>query len=101
MTLRSRIRGSNRFIPFSSCPRRSVAAIELTRRNQLTEIAIHYPIQIVKREANAVIRHPVLRKIVGPNLFFTSTGADLPATLRAVFLCLLALLMLQQPSPQD
>src|SRR6476620_5701344 len=31
ITLRSRIRGSNRFIPFSSCSRRSDAAIGLTR----------------------------------------------------------------------
>jgi hypothetical protein len=32
ITLRSRIRGSNRFIPSSSCPRRSDAAIGLTQR---------------------------------------------------------------------
>src|SRR2546430_12636758 len=98
ITLRSRIRGSNRLIPSSSCPRRSDATIGLTRRrpdaqynkaawlrqapfsemlsrlcrgcrllqplsdiggfprlNQLTEVAIHYPLQNVKREVDPVI----------------------------------------------
>src|SRR5215470_2560514 len=48
--------------------------------------AVHHAIQIVKREADAVIGHAVLRKVVSANFFFASAGSDLAAALRAVFL---------------
>src|SRR5947207_13321234 len=55
----------------------------------------------MKRQADAVIRDAVLRKIVGANFFFASTRADLAPALRAVFLRLFALVSLQQPRSQD
>jgi hypothetical protein len=73
----------------------------LQRLNQLTEIALHHSIQVVKREADAVIGHAVLRKIVGANFFFASAGTDLSPALRAVFLRFLALLVLQLPRAQN
>ena len=49
----------------------------------------------MKRQADAMICHAVLREIVGADFFFTSAGADLAAALRAVLFGFLALLSLQ------
>src|SRR4030095_7849589 len=55
----------------------------------------------MKRQADAMICHAVLREIVGANFLFTSTSADLPAALSAIFFRFLALLSFQQPCAQD
>ena len=62
--------------------------------NHFIEIAFHDAVEIVERQADAVIGDPVLRKIVGANFFFAPAGADLALArarnisllLRAVFL---------------
>src|SRR6266700_1806543 len=74
---------------------------DLQRLDQLAEIAVHYAVQIIQRQANAVVGHAVLWEIVRANFFFAAAGANLTATLRAVFFRFLALLSLQQARPQD
>ena len=48
-----------------------------------------------------MVSDSVLRKIVGANFFFASSGADLPSTLSAVFLRFLALPVLEQAGTQN
>jgi len=63
----------------------------LQRPDQFPEIAVDHAVQIVKRQADAMIGHAVLREIVGADFFFAPAGTDLAAALRAVFLRFLAL----------
>src|SRR6266567_1396112 len=55
----------------------------------------------MKRQADAMVSHAVLREIVSADFFFTSAGTDLAAALCAVFFLFLALLSLQQARAQD
>src|SRR4029434_11010332 len=72
----------------------------MQRCNELVEIAVNQAIKIMKREPDAVIRHAVLREIVGANFFFTSAGTDLAGALCTVSVGFLALLSLQQTCAQ-
>ena len=54
----------------------------LKRANHLAQIAFHHAVEIVEREADAVIGDPVLRKIVGPNFFLAPAGTDLVLAMR-------------------
>ena len=52
------------------------------------------------RQADAVIRHPVLRKIVGPDPLAAVTRADLAAALGRILGLLFVLPELKQARPQ-
>src|ERR1035437_2016119 len=73
----------------------------LQGRDDLLDLALHDLGQVVEREPDAVVRHPVLRKTVGADAFAAGARANLAATLRRVFRVLLVLAALQQPGPQD
>ena len=73
----------------------------LQRVDQFVEIAINHAIEVMKRQADAMVGHAVLREIIGADFFFTSTGTDLAATLCTVFFGFFALFSLQQPRTQD
>src|SRR5579859_3748193 len=51
--------------------------------DQRTELSFHDVRQLVESQADAVIRHAVLRKIVGADFFGAVAGSDLAAALRA------------------
>ena len=57
----------------------------LERPDQFGEVPLHHAVQIIKRQADAMIGYAVLWKIVGANLFFTAAGTDLATALRAIF----------------
>src|SRR4030095_8169961 len=69
----------------------------LQRVDQFVEIAVNHAIEVMKRQADAMVGHAVLREIIGTDFFFTSTGTDLAATLCTVFFGFFALFSLQQP----
>src|SRR5512133_2332229 len=56
----------------------------LRRRDDRVDVALHDLRQVVEREADAMIRQPVLRKIVGANPLAAITGSNLAAPGRGV-----------------
>jgi hypothetical protein len=69
----------------------------LQRDDDLVDSPLQHMRQVVEREADAVIGHPVLRKVVGADALGTVAGADLAAALGGVFGALLVLPELEQP----
>src|SRR6266403_5151830 len=69
----------------------------LQRCDHFVQIAVDHAIQIMKRQAYAMICDAILRKIVGTNFFFASASTDLATPLRAVSFRFLAVLSLEQP----
>src|SRR5882724_2991353 len=45
------------------------------------DLAIHHALELVQREADAMIRYAILRKVVGANFFAAVAGLDLGAAL--------------------
>src|SRR5262245_13555361 len=84
------------------------AAVELRRplgrdrlRHELVEVALHHPVQLVQGQIYAVIGHPVLLEVVGPDLLRAVAAPDHSAPLRADRLPLLGELHLVEPGAQD
>src|ERR1022692_5049915 len=73
----------------------------LERLDHFAEIALHYTVEIIKREADPMIRDAVLWKIVSPNFFFAAPGADLTFARGRIFRFFFALLFLEQTRAQD
>src|SRR6266571_5440527 len=61
------------------------------------ELAIHHEIQLMERQADAVVRDPVLREVVGANFLAAVAGADLRAPFRSQRGLLLFQLQFVQP----
>jgi hypothetical protein len=51
--------------------------------DERTELSFHHVRQLVERQADAVIRHAILREIVGTDFLGAVAGSDLAAALRA------------------
>ena len=54
------------------------------RIDQLIQIAVHDGVDLIKRQADAVIRHPALREIIGADPLGTVAAAHLTAALRVI-----------------
>src|SRR5271157_1319743 len=63
-------------------------------------LALHHEIQLMQRQADAVIRHAVLREVVGADLFAAIAGAHHAAPLRAQRRLLFLELQLVKPRAQ-
>src|SRR2546430_13749598 len=80
------IRRQPRSTLFPSTPlSRSGHVCNLECFDHLLEIALHHAIQIINSQSDPVIGQTILGKIVSPNFFFATAGADLATSLRAVF----------------
>ena len=73
----------------------------LQGRDHFVQVAFHYAIKVIKGQANAVISDPVLRKIVGSDLFLAPSGTDLTLASSGIFRFLLPLPVFEQAGPED
>ena len=77
----------------------------LIRQNQrvhhAVQITVQDALQIAQRQGDAVIRHTVLRKIVGPDFFTAVAGAHLALSPGVVFPVISLLLLLQKAAAQN
>src|ERR1700730_11743987 len=84
--------------------RRAVEAflpVELDQcSDQLVDISLHELVDLVQRQADAVIGHPSLRKIIGANPFVAATAADERTPLLRTLLIDLLLLVLEDAAAQ-
>src|SRR5580704_2813616 len=73
----------------------SLLAIEFDQRaDKLVDISLHELVDLVQRQADAVIGHPALRKIIGANPLVAATAADeRPPLLRTLLIDLLLLVL--------
>src|SRR5450755_2804645 len=86
----------------SALHRESLSDIRrLERLNHFAEIALHYPVKIIEREADPMIGDAVLWKIVSPNFFFAAPRADLAFARGGIFRFFFMLLFLEQARAQD
>src|SRR5690242_8674595 len=79
-------------------PVRLVGHVE--RVDQLVEVALQDPRQVVDRQPDPVVGDPVLRVVVGPDLLGPISAADHRLPRRAVGLPLLRQLQVVEPRPQ-
>ena len=70
------------------------------RLDERLQLAFHHLIQLMQREADAVIRNAILREIIGADLLAAVAGAHHAAPLRADFFLLLLELHLVEPRTQ-
>src|SRR4051812_47977598 len=72
----------------------------LQRVDQVVEVAVHDPRQVVDRLPDPVVGHPVLREVVGPDLVRAVTRPDHGPPRSRIRLALLLLLEVVQPGAQ-
>ena len=56
------------------------------RVDDLVEIALHHPVELVERQVDAVVGHPPLRKIVGADALGAVARPDLQLACFGAFL---------------
>src|SRR6266705_2173166 len=85
-----------------------IAAVQLRRAlgadsggNQLVEVPLHHPVELVEREVDAVVGDPVLFEVVGPDLLRAVAAPHHSAPLGADRLLLLGELHLVEARAQD
>src|SRR4051794_39438008 len=73
----------------------------LQSADHFSQITFNHAIEVIKGQADAMIGHTILRKVIGADLFLTAARADLAATLRAVLFRFFALFSFEQTRAQN
>jgi hypothetical protein len=69
--------------------------------DQLVQVPLEHAIELVQREAEPMVRHPVLREVVGPDALAAPSGPDLAAPFARPLLLGAVSLLIEQTRPQD